>query len=78
MDKHAPPGTPAAAASGVRGKRSGGEPAPAAGHKPPRPETEALEVPEPDGTEDPGASADDGLMPEQGARGGGEPRQGKR
>ncbi|MBB5393427.1 MULTISPECIES: hypothetical protein [unclassified Herbaspirillum] len=61
MDKQAPAGAQDPARD-TKGKRFGGNCALTAGHKLPAPETEALQAPEPDGTEDPGASADDALM----------------
>lgn len=60
MRKQTLPDAPAAAG----GKRFGGDGVLTARHKLPLPEVdEALPMPEPDGTEDPGASVDDGLMP---------------
>ncbi|MFJ3046551.1 hypothetical protein ACIPEN_12030 [Herbaspirillum chlorophenolicum] len=66
MNKRMPPGAQAAAASHARDKRFGGNCALTGKHKLPVPETDEPQVVEPDGTEDPGASADDGLMSGQG------------
>lgn len=67
MRKQTLPDAPAA----TRAKRFGGEGALTARHKLPLPEADkALPMPEPDGTEDPGASIDDGLMPGPAAKDG--------
>lgn len=65
MRKQTLPEAPAA----PRGKRFGGDGALTDRHKLPLPQADEA-APEPDGTEDPGASADDGLMPGPAAKDG--------